>query len=93
MAETYDVFLSYSRNDRPAALDLCEQFRQRGLTSLFRDDESIRAGDRWLDRLQDAVDGCGAFVVLIGRDAVARWVGAETQLVRDAADAGVGDAG
>ena len=80
MAETYDVFLSYSRNDRPAALDLCEQFRQHGLTSMFRDDASIGAGERWLDRLQHAVDGCGAFVVLIGRDAVARWVGAETQV-------------
>ncbi len=80
MTERHHVFLSYSRNDRPAALDLCKQFQQHGLTSLFRDDESIPAGDRWLDRLQDAVDGCEAFVVLIGRDAVARWVGAETRV-------------
>ncbi len=41
--------------------------------------KGIREGDLWLDRLQDAVDGCGAFVVLVGRDGVARWIGAETQ--------------
>jgi len=31
------------------------------------------------DRLQQAIDGCGAFVVLVGRDGVRRWIGAETQ--------------
>ena len=55
------------------------QLERHGL-SVFRDDESIRAGDLWLDRLQEAVDGCGGFVVLVGRDGVARWVGAETQV-------------
>ena len=37
-------------------------------------------GELWLDRLQEAVDGCGAFVVLVGRDGVRRWIGAETQV-------------
>src|SRR5262249_19182071 len=53
-------------------------WRGQGL-SVFFDKTELHAGDRWLDRLQDAVDGCGAFVVLVGRDGVARWVGAETQ--------------
>ena len=33
--------------------------------SVFRDEESIRAGDLWLDRLQEAVDVCGSFVMLV----------------------------
>jgi hypothetical protein len=72
------VFLSYSHNDHAAATGLHDHLTRRGL-SVFFDKTELQAGDRWLDRLQAAVDGCGAFVVLIGRDGVARWVGAETQ--------------
>jgi TIR domain len=74
-----DVFLSYSRNDRAAAVTLRGQLERRGL-SVFHDIESIRASDLWLDRLQEAVGGCGTFVVLVGRDGVRRWIGAETQV-------------
>jgi len=73
-----DVFLSYSNNDRDAAANLHAQLAKLGL-SVFWDEKGIREGDLWLDRLQDAVDGCGAFVVLVGRDGVAWWIGAETQ--------------
>ncbi len=79
MTDPYHVFLSYSRNDPEAAANLRAQLERYGL-SVFQDDESIRAGDLWLDRLQEAVDGCGAFVVLVGRDGVRRWIGAETQV-------------
>ena len=44
---------------------------------VFKDDRAIRSSDRWLDQLQQAVAGCRAFIVLIGRDGVQRWVGAE----------------
>ncbi len=79
MAGGHDVFLSYSRNDREAAALLRAQLERAGL-SVFKDDQSIREGDLWLDRLQQAVDGCGAFVVLVGKDGVRRWIGAETQV-------------
>ena len=74
----YHVFLSYSRNDPEAAANLRNQLAKHGL-SVFKDDERIRAGELWLDRLQAAVEGCGAFVVLVGRDGVRRWIGAEAQ--------------
>ena len=79
MTDRYHVFLSYSRNDQGAADNLRGQLDKHGL-SVFKDDDSIREGDLWLDRLQEAVDGCGAFVVLVGRDGVRRWIGAETQV-------------
>jgi formylglycine-generating enzyme required for sulfatase activity len=72
------VFLSYSNNDLAAARGMHDHLARRGL-SVFFDKTELEAGDRWLERLQAAVDGCGAFVVLVGRDGVARWVGAETQ--------------
>ncbi|MDG4594615.1 MAG: SUMF1/EgtB/PvdO family nonheme iron enzyme [Candidatus Contendobacter sp.] len=73
------IFLSYSRNDCEAAVNLRDQLVRQGL-SVFKDDDSIREGDLWLDRLQGAVNACGAFVVQIGRDGVGRWIGAETQV-------------
>ena len=57
------VFLSYSRNDGEAAINLRAQLQRCGL-SVFKDDERIRAGDLWLDRLQEAV---GAAVRRAGR--------------------------
>jgi formylglycine-generating enzyme required for sulfatase activity len=73
------VFLSYSRNDPEAAASLRAQLEKGGL-SVFKDDQSIREGDLWLHRLQQAVDACTGFVVLVGRDGVSRWIGAETQV-------------
>jgi hypothetical protein len=79
VSERYDVFLSYSRNDLEVATLVLGQLNQAGL-EVFRDQEGIREGELWLNRLQEAVDACGAFVVLVGRDGVRRWIGAETQV-------------
>lgn len=73
------AFLSYSRNDLAAADELRGLLRHAGL-DVFKDDASIRAGDRWLERLESALSACTVFVVLVGRDGIARWVGAETQV-------------
>jgi formylglycine-generating enzyme required for sulfatase activity len=78
LTEAAHVFLSYSHADSAAADNLRAQLDRAGL-SVFRDAEKIRQGDLWLRALQDAVDACGCFVVLVGRDGVTRWVGAETQ--------------
>ncbi|QTR49974.1 nSTAND1 domain-containing NTPase [Candidatus Thiothrix anitrata] len=75
------IFLSYSRTNKDAAKTLRERLEQAGF-SVFRDEESIRIGDNWLKSLQDAVQGCAAFVLLVGRDGVQqqRWVGAEVEV-------------
>jgi formylglycine-generating enzyme required for sulfatase activity len=75
------IFLSYSRTDKEAAKALRTRLEQAGF-SVFRDEESIRIGDNWLKSLQDAVQGCAAFVLLVGRDGVQqqRWVGAEVEV-------------
>ena len=58
------LFLSYSHADRAASTVLRLALEQAGLP-VFRDEEDLRAGDRWLERLQDALQSCSAFVVLI----------------------------
>jgi len=74
-----EVFLSYSRNDLDAAERLRDILAVEQLT-VFKDDASLHAGDRWLTKLQEAVGGCSAFVVLVGRDGVRRWIGAEVEV-------------
>ena len=73
------VFLSYSRTDRDACVVLRAALEQAGL-SVYRDEDSNRVGDRWVERLEQTLLGCSAFVLLAGRDGVQRWVGAEVQV-------------
>ena len=75
----YHVFLSYSRDDLDAAINLRTQLERRRLL-VFQDLERIELGDLWMNWLQEAVDSCHSFVVLVGRDGVRRWIGAETQV-------------
>jgi hypothetical protein len=74
----YDVFPSSSRNKLDAATNLRRQLERGGL-AVFHDQKN-NEGDLWLTRLQDAVEACGSFVVLVGRNGVRRWIGAETQV-------------
>jgi len=46
MTDRCHVFLSYSHTDREACLALRTALEQAGFT-VFRDEGSIRAGDRW----------------------------------------------
>lgn len=72
------VFLSYSSADVQA----CRVFQselERASLKVFRDQDRIRAGDRWVARLEDALANCMAFVVLVGRDGIGLWVGVEVQ--------------
>lgn len=75
----HQVFLSYSHNDQEAALLLRAALEQAGLT-VFKDDAAIRVGDRWLEKLETALCACQSYVLLLGRDGVRRWVGAEAQV-------------
>jgi hypothetical protein len=79
VTQRFDLFLSYSRNDLQAANNLFAQLEQAGI-SVFRDQDSIREGDLWLEKLQQAVDQCDTFLLLLGQDGVQRWVGAEVQI-------------
>lgn len=72
-------FLSYSHADFAAAGELRERLRAAGL-AVFKDDASIRIGDRWFEQLEAALTRSDWFLVLVGRDGIAGWVGAETQV-------------
>ena len=70
------VFISYSRADRDACILLRSELEKAGF-SVFRDEDSIQPGDHWVSELEKALECCTAFVLLIGKDGVERWVSAE----------------
>jgi formylglycine-generating enzyme required for sulfatase activity len=75
------IFLSYSRTNKQEAEALRSRLLAAGF-AVFRDEDSIRVGENWLKSLQDAVQGCSVFMLLVGRDGVQqqRWVGAEVEV-------------
>lgn len=73
------IFLSYSRNDLEAAIALRTELEKAGL-SVFQDEDSIRIGENGLNRLQETLQHCSAFILLLGRDGVQRWIGAEVNV-------------
>ena len=64
-AHNADVFVSYNHADLDAAQALHQALLAAG-QGVFIDFTGLRNGDRWLDRLEQALAGCGAFVLLVG---------------------------
>lgn len=73
-------FLSYSREDRTAAVELHQQLAQQGIT-LTLDVVDLQSGDRWMQRLSDALASCNALVVLVGPAGMQRWAYAEFEVI------------
>ncbi|HVN21058.1 MAG TPA: toll/interleukin-1 receptor domain-containing protein [Dongiaceae bacterium] len=61
------VFISHSRQNASAALRLHERLKQRGLQP-WLDTCELDLGEDWNQRVAAAIEGAGAFVVLVGPD-------------------------
>ena len=57
-----DIFLSYSRADRPLAEQFVRVSSERGLAVWF--DERLEGGEDWRERIVEAVGGAKALVIL-----------------------------
>ncbi|MFI5952521.1 TIR domain-containing protein [Cryptosporangium sp. NPDC051539] len=67
------VFLSYSRRDRPYVEKLAALLAAAGVAAWW--DFDLAVGDAFPDELQDRIDACAAFVVVLSPDAVSSaWV-------------------
>jgi hypothetical protein len=64
------AFLSYSRHDEAFAAELVQQLQDRRW-DVWRDQESLRAGDRWPKLLGDAIAARSFFVLLWSTTAAA----------------------
>lgn len=80
MPETfnYDVFISHSEKDKPAAHELAERLRRDGLRvwpGVFDDEWEIKPGDAILRKIQEGLEQSRTLVLLLSQHASAsEWV-------------------
>lgn len=75
----HDIFISYSREDRPAARHFAESFAREGFTVWW--DAAIRSGETFDEVIERELRASKAVVVLWSKRSVAsRWVRAEATL-------------
>lgn len=61
----YDVFISYCREDRAVACDLVGDSLNKEGYSVFTEKRSLRGGDRYRDKIREAIGSCIDFVLLL----------------------------
>jgi len=68
------VFLSYARDDTAAALRIAEALRSHGVDVWF-DQNELRGGDAWDQKIRKQIDACTLFVPIISRHTEERGKG------------------
>jgi hypothetical protein len=63
------IFLSYAREDMSMAKQLYNDLRRYGL-DVWLDTESLLPGDRWKDKIQDAIENSNYFISLLSTRSV-----------------------
>jgi hypothetical protein len=64
-----DIFISHSNKDNEAAAAISERIRrERPTWSLFYDDDNIRAGQRWQERLREELQSCRVVLAVLSRN-------------------------
>jgi formylglycine-generating enzyme required for sulfatase activity len=73
------VFLSFSSRNRETARTLVQGLRAEGI-DVWWDEGGIGWGENWVDKLQTGLEGCGAYLIMLGPGGVLKWVKPELEL-------------
>ena len=74
-----DVFISYSQDAKAWAGKLSESLERKGV-STWTDFKSIRAGQRWFEEIQRALDDASYFLIVVGpKNRIGEWQDREWQ--------------
>jgi signal transduction histidine kinase len=65
-----NIFISYSRRDSAAALELAKRLRERGM-DVWIDQHAIHGATRWTNEIASAIERADAFVLMLTSDAMA----------------------
>jgi TIR domain-containing protein len=78
----YDVFLSHSSKDSKFAKKVCEIINETGL-HCFLDETAIKGGDKWMERIEEALKSSAQVVFLLTKNAEqSAWVRTELGMAR-----------
>ena len=79
---TGHVFISYAREDQTYVRNLADSLRKRGFEPWM--DDRLRSGDRWWQTIDEAIQECAAFIVVMTPDSnKSEWVEREVMLALD----------
>jgi formylglycine-generating enzyme required for sulfatase activity len=77
------IFISYSTNDAAFARHLRELLEMQGF-EVWRDQENVKAGDKWWEKIEEAISSCSAFIVIVSPSArQSHWVGPEVLIAKN----------
>ncbi len=65
-----ELFLSYSKHNRPQALDLADELRVGGF-SVWIDQGGIEGAQNWSAEIVEGINACSTFILLISPESVA----------------------
>ncbi len=71
-------FFSYAGIDRPLAKQLVSGLQSAGI-DIWWDLNDIGWGEHWQDELQKGLETCDAYILLLGKQGIRRWVKAEVE--------------
>jgi len=74
-AATESFFISYSRDDLPAARRILAALQDIGADVAWIDKSALHAGDNWKQRIATAINGCHVFLPLLSAHTEAREEG------------------
>jgi hypothetical protein len=66
------IFLSYAREDMGMAKKLYNDLKRYGL-DVWLGMEALLPGDKWKDKIQDAIEKCNYFIALLSSRSVNKW--------------------
>lgn len=73
MPEPY-IFISHSSKDNPAVAEIVDDLQAKDI-ALWLDFDRIESGAKWLDSIQNAIDNCAGFLVILSKTSRrADWV-------------------
>ena len=71
-------FFSYAGVDRPLAAQVVSGLQGAGI-DVWWDQDGIRWSGNWMTEIEDALNTCNAYILLLGKQGVKRWVKPELQ--------------
>ena len=72
-------FLSYAGVDRPLASDVVSGLQSSDI-DVWWDQNGIGWGEDWQDKLQEGLMTCDAYILLLGKQGIRRWVKPEVEI-------------
>lgn len=83
MSHEYDVFLSYNRDDKVEVESLKRLLEGKYHVRAWLDTWNLVAGQPWMEDIEDALDKCTTFAILIGPKGIGGWNNEEMRAAVD----------